>query len=354
TVDQSSTQPVPDAETQASLDHAERLSRAFAWSAKRIRPSVVEIITGRRVRTGHPFFQRDAIMTGTGSGLIVDERGYILTNHHVIQDVQGVVVSLHDGRKFDAKLVGADPMADLAVLKIEAADLVPATFAEPKNLSVGQWVLAVGSPFGLELTVTAGIVSATGRRDLDFTSPNSYENFIQTDAAINPGSSGGPLVNLRGEVVGINTAIQTRDGGYLGIAFAIPVDMARNVVNSLVETGTLVRAYLGVRTVPMDPRIKTALQYEGEYGLVIAGVMADTPAATAGLQRADIITHVDGQPMLDMGVFTRSLALKQPGEHCEITIFRDQSLMKIDTTLTSHPGNLPQPNQTGRKSWVND
>ncbi|MDG2424772.1 MAG: trypsin-like peptidase domain-containing protein [Phycisphaerales bacterium] len=347
-------QPAPDAETLESLAHAERLSKAFAWSANRIRPSVVEIATGRRVRTGHPFYRRDAIVTGTGSGVIVDEGGFILTNHHVIKDVEGIVVSLHDGREFHARLVGADPMADLAVLKIEGNDLVAATFAPSGKLSIGQWVLAVGSPFGLELTVTAGIVSATGRRSLDFSSPHMYENYIQTDAAINPGSSGGPLVNLRGEVVGINTAIQTKDGGYLGIAFAIPVDMARNVVDSLVQTGSLVRPFLGITTLDLDNPIRHALGYEGDNGVIVYSVLENSPAYQAGILRADIITHLDNEPVLDMGLLSRTLALKQPGDQCQLTIYRDKKPVTIKVTLAPHPGNIPLSGQTRGKNWMND
>ncbi|MCH2133114.1 MAG: trypsin-like peptidase domain-containing protein [Phycisphaerales bacterium] len=343
----------PDAETQASLDHAQRLSKAFAWSAARISPSVVEISTGRRVRTGHPLFQRDAIVTGTGSGVIVDANGFILTNYHVIEDVQGVVVSLSDGRQFNARVVGADAMADLAVLKIDASDLTAATFADPAELAVGQWVLAVGSPFGLEMTVTAGIISATGRRQLDFTSPNAYENYIQTDAAVNPGNSGGPLVNLRGEVVGINTAIQTRDGGYLGISFAIPVDMARNVVDSIVEHGTIERGFLGVTVAALDNRIRSALDYPGEDGVVVTGVLNDSPAAKSGLQRADIIAVLDGEAVADMSQFRRTIALKPPGTTCTLTVHRDGQARMIQVTLVQNPGLRTTESGQGR-SWVND
>ena len=354
TTAQGGERPEPDAETLASLAHAERLSKAFAWSAERIRPSVVEISTGRRVQTGHPFFNRQTMVTGTGSGVIVDARGFILTNYHVIENVQALVVSLHDGREFKARLVGADAMADLAVLKIEADDLIAATFAPPDDLSVGQWVLAVGSPFGLELTVTAGIVSATGRRSLDFSNPHMYENYIQTDAAINPGSSGGPLVNLRGEVVGINTAIQTKDGGYLGIAFAIPVDMARNVVDSLVETGSLVRPFLGVTTLELDNAIKQNLGYQGDHGVLVYSVLADSPAFKAGLQRADIITQLDDEPVLDMGLLSRTLALKHPGDECEMKIFRNREPITLKVTLEPHPGRIPLSGQTRGKNWVDD
>jgi serine protease Do len=326
----------PDAETRAALDHAKQLSKAFAWSASRIKPSVVEISTGRRVRS--PYIRRDTIVTGTGSGVIVAREGFILTNHHVIRDVEGVVVSLSDGRQFHARIIGVDSMADLAVLKIDATDLTPATFAPTNNLTIGQWVLAVGSPFGLEQTVTAGIVSAIGRRGLDFASANNYESFIQTDAAINPGSSGGPLVNLEGEVVGINTAIQSQDGSYLGIAFAIPVDMARNVVDSVMANGTVARGYLGVALQPLNQQIRTALGYSAEPGLIVDAVMGNAPADAAGLIRTDIITHLNGQRVSDVSLFRRTVALMAPGDSCTLRLFRQGQSHDVVVTLTQHPG----------------
>ena len=347
------TESQPDPETQQSLAHAQQLSKAFAWSAQRIRPSVVEISTGRRVNGRSRLAMPNTIVTGTGSGVIVDASGFILTNHHVVNGVQGVVVSLHDGRQFQARIVGSDPLADLAILKIEANDLTAATFADVEDIAVGQWVLAVGSPFGLELTVTAGIVSATGRRDLAFSSRGGYENYIQTDAAINPGSSGGPLVNLQGEVIGINTAIQTRDGGYLGIAFAIPVDMARNVVESLIENGKLARGFLGVTLVSMNSDIRDALNYKGRPGVLVSGIMAGSPADQGGIQRGDVITHLGNQPIVDPSMLRRTIALMEPGEACPLKVFRNGTTNTITVKLIQNPTVQVPPDRSGG-SWVND
>ncbi|TVQ31687.1 MAG: DegQ family serine endoprotease [Phycisphaeraceae bacterium] len=270
--------------------------------------------------------------SGVASGVIIDDSGHVLTNNHVVQGADEIEVTLHDRRTFSATVIGTDPQTDLAVLRIDASGLAPARLGDSDALEVGDWVLAIGNPFGFEQTVTAGIVSAKGRSQLGLA---DFEYFIQTDAAINPGNSGGALVNLEGQVVGINTAITTRTGGALGIGFAIPINMARHVADSLIDTGDVERGFLGVQIQPLTPEIAESFGHTGG-GALIGDVAENSPAARAGLQPGDIVTRFNGRPVRDMNEFRNYVASTSPGSSVEIHVFRDGSR----TTLQAEIGRL--------------
>lgn len=247
----------------------------------------------------HRFFRDDApeprFRPSSGSGFVVSADGYILTNNHVVDGADKIVVSLHDRREREATLVGADPLSDLALLKIDATDLPVVTLGSSENLEVGEWVLAIGSPFGFEYSVTAGIVSAKGRSLPD--ASGNYVPFIQTDVAINPGNSGGPLFNLDGKVVGINSQIFTRSGGFMGLSFAIPIDVAMEVVAQLKETGTVKRGWLGVLIQQVDRDLAESFGLDRPSGALVNQVFPDSPAAKAGLKEGDIILEFNGKPI---------------------------------------------------------
>lgn len=255
-----------------------------------------------------------------GSGVIVDaRRGYVLTNHHVIREAEQVVVTLKDRRRFPAKLVGTDPGTDIALLKIEASDLVALPFGDSDQLNVGDYVIAIGNPFGIGQTVTSGIVSALGRSGL---TPEGYEDFIQTDASINPGNSGGALVNLRGELVGINTAIVTPAGGNVGIGFAVPSNMARAVMNQIVRFGEVRRGRLGVEIVDLTPDLARSLGVAATEGAVIGGVQSGSPAEKAGLRERDVVVALNGRPIRSAAELRARLGLTPVGEEVELRVLR--------------------------------
>ncbi len=238
----------------------------------------------------------------------------------MVQGADEVKVTLSDKRQFIADVVGTDKATDLAVLKIEASGLFPARLGDSTELEVGQWVLAIGSPFGLEQTVTAGIVSAVGRANVGIT---DYEDFIQTDAAINPGNSGGPLVDLRGDVVGINTAIASRNGGYQGIGFAIPSSMARQVMESIIENGQVSRGYLGALIQDLNPELAESFGFDSTDGVLIGDVVADGPAAQAGLKPGDIVTKFDGHQATSANQLRNAIAATDPNSQMQIEVYRD-------------------------------
>ncbi len=310
----------PTAEQSDAMALAFDLSAAFEHAAATIEPSVVHITTSSRNRRG---FQKQ---TGVGSGVIVDKRGYILTNNHVIGSGQLLTVRLADHREVPAELVGTFEQSDLAVLKIEADDITPAQFADSEALKVGQWVLAVGSPFGFQQTVTAGIISAKGRGS--FAPQNAqdprvgmFQEYLQTDAAINPGNSGGPLVDLQGRVVGINTAIASSAGGNNGLGFTIPADIAQSVMHSIIEHGRVNRGWLGVEMQRLDPAKAHALDIEG--GVIIADARDDGPADKAGLRAGDIITALNGRTTENIVRLGNAIMLAQPGTPVEINYIRN-------------------------------
>jgi serine protease Do len=345
---------------------AEELSGAFRAVAKAMKPSVVSITATKKVnvnvdgRRGMPeefrrFFGEDfggeqfqtpapqnrresreyteqEIPAGLGSGVIISEDGYILTNNHVVAQADGLRVTLSDGRELEVeKVVGTDEKSDLAVLKVNATGLAAAKFGDSEALEVGDWVVAIGSPFGLAQTVTQGIVSATNRADMQIT---SYDDFIQTDAAINPGNSGGPLLNLQGEVIGINTAIASRSGSYNGIGFAIPSNTTRKVVENLIRNGRMIRGFVGLALAPLDSaRLAKANLPSDLRGVVVEEVYPDGPAAKAGLQPGDVIVGVNKKNVDSVPQLRNVIAGMAPGDVSEFRIQRENKAMTIEVKI---------------------
>jgi len=282
---------------------------------------------------------------GQGSGFIISADGYILTNNHVVGDADKVRVKLQDGRQYTAEIVGTDPPTDLAIIRIDEHDLPYLRLGDSNRLEVGDWVLAVGNPFGLSHTLTAGIVSAKGRSGIGI---NDYEDFIQTDAAINPGNSGGPLVDLDGRVVGINTAIFSRSGGYMGIGFAIPINMAKRIREQLVEHGRVTRGRIGAYIQELTPELAEAFKLDKAEGIVVARVMDDSPAQKAGLKQGDVILRMDGKKVERVTRFRNRIAFTAPGTRVRLAIVREGKHKTIDVTVgkleTDQQG---KPTETG-------
>lgn len=271
---------------------------------------------------------------GLGSGVIVSEDGYILTNNHVIENADEITVRFFDDEELDAEIVGTDPASDIAVLKVDTGNELPAiSLGDSENIRVGEMVLAIGSPLGQQFahSVSMGIVSASGRSSLGL---NSYENYIQTDAAINPGNSGGALINLDGELIGINTAIASRTGGYQGLGFAIPVNMARNVMEALITEGRVARGYLGITFGgEVDRTMARALGLENARGIVVGDVMSDGPAGEAGLKEGDVILELNGQRVQSWMDFRVKIGNRKPGDEITLGVFRDGERMDFDIEL---------------------
>lgn len=271
-------------------------------------------------------------MVGEGSGFLITADGHILTNNHVVGNAEKLEVLLHDGRRLEAKVVGTDKRTDVALIKVDAENLPVLPMGDSDALDVGEWVLAIGSPFGLTGTVTSGIVSATGRNSMGIT---DYENFIQTDAAINPGNSGGPLVNLRGEAVGINTAIISRSGGYNGIGFAIPMNMARQICDQLMHSGSVTRGYLGIVIQPVTAELAPAFGLSEATGILVGDLSGDGPAAAAGIQRGDVIVSLDGEPVRDVASFRNRVAMIKPETQVTLEVLRDGTRKTVPITIGS-------------------
>jgi serine protease Do len=275
--------------------------------------------------------QRRIPVRGMGSGFIVSADGIILTNAHVVKDASEVIVKLIDRREYRASVLGSDPKTDVAVLRIEARDLPVVTLGSAKDLRAGEWVLAIGSPFGFENTVTAGVVSAKARSlPHDRSVP-----FIQTDVAVNPGNSGGPLFNARGEVVGMNSQIYSRSGGYQGVSFAIPVDVAIRVKDQIVATGQVQHARLGVMVQEVDQGLADSFQLDRPEGALIASVAQDSPAEKAGLQPGDVIRSANGQPIQAAGDLTAIVGLSRPGERVRMEVWRQGRTIQVTAQLAS-------------------
>ncbi|MEW6127089.1 MAG: Do family serine endopeptidase [Acidobacteriota bacterium] len=334
--------------TQAQLPTPQDLSRTFVGIAKQVKPAVVNIDTVEEVKRSTssrqsnpiPFFDfGDSVprrQRGTGSGVIISQDGYILTNNHVAGNASKLKVKLTDGREFTAKLVGSDPETDLAVIKIDAQSLPFAKLGDSEKVEQGEWVIALGSPFGLEQTMTAGIVSALGR---DLGAQAQFTKFIQTDASINPGNSGGPLVNMNGEIIGINSMIFSRSGASEGVGFAIPSSLASKVYSQIVKNGKVTRAYLGVNPRDLTPAIARSLGYKGgTTGALIANIPSQSgPAAKAGLQSGDIITEVDGKAIKTSKELVETVADLPVGKQINLKFVREGTEQSANVVLAERP-----------------
>mgnify|MGYP001547962730 CR=1 FL=1 len=272
---------------------------------------------------------------GQGTGFIISQDGYILTNSHVVKDADIVKVKLATGKEFKAKLVGADEQSDVAVIKVNAKDLPYLKLGDSDSLEVGEWVVAIGNPFGLTQTVTAGIVSAKGRSRVGIL---EYEDFIQTDAAINPGNSGGPLLNLDGKVVGMNTAIMSRSGGSMGIGLAIPANMMKRLKEQLISKGSVSRGYLGIAIQDLTPELAASFGLDDERGILVADVQAGTAAAEAKLQSGDVIKSLNGRPVMDSSSFRNKIALYGPGAKVRIALVRNGKELRKTVELRDKDG----------------
>ena len=322
---------------------------SFNTAVQRAQPSVVNISTSKEIRAprhpllNDPLFRRffgdqpteDAQRASSlGSGVIVSSAGYVLTNHHVVEAADEIEVALHDGKKLLAKVVGNDPDTDLAVLRIDAENLPSITFGSSDALKVGDVVLAIGNPFNFGQTVTAGIVSALGRTGLGI---NTFENFIQTDAAINPGNSGGALVDAGGNLVGINTAIFTRSGTSSGIGFAIPVSTAKMVLEQIVKSGSVTRGWIGVEVDVITPPVAESFRLGSTRGALIAGVLRGGPADKAGIRPGDVLLEVEGRPVADPTSMLNLIAALPPGASARMKFKREGKDLDAEITIGRRP-----------------
>ena len=359
--------------TAPQLPMAGGSGKNFVEIAKSVKPAVVNIAAMRNGKSGEgpqssplddPFFrkffgeeffkrdapQREPKERGQGSGVIVEANGLIITNNHVVNKADEIRVFLSDKREFKGKLIGTDAKTDIAVVKIEATGLPTIPWADSAQLEVGEFVLAVGSPFGLTQTVTMGIVSAVGRASMGIA---EYEDFIQTDAAINPGNSGGALVNVRGELVGINTAIFSQSGGNMGIGFAVPSNLSRAIMDQLVRTGKVVRGWLGVAIQDLTPELATQFGITDTKGVLVSDVMDDSPAKRAGFERADVIVEYDGKPM-DSPTHLRNAVAQTPiGKKVSVKLIREKKPKTLEVSIAEQPKSLGQPSaEESRESAV--
>jgi serine protease Do len=359
--------PHPYAQT-GGIENLRQTSKAFSAVAQKVSPSVVfinveslqEVPTGPGglpPGQGSPFdddlFKRffgdqfgelpqqrapeKRQVMGQASGFVfspdtglIPGKALILTNNHVVEGASKIRVTFQDGRKFNAKIKGTDPRSDIAVLEIEADDVPALKLGDSSKLEVGEWVVAIGNPFGLSHTLTVGVVSAKGRTSLGL---SDYEDFIQTDAAINPGNSGGPLVNLDGEVIGINTAIFSRSGGYMGIGFAIPINMARKIARQLVEVGEVTRGFLGISIQDFTPELAESFGVESQNGILVAQVSEDSPAQKAGIKQGDIIVEFQGEAVKNTGTFRNQVSFVPPGTKVDINVIRQGKKLELAVVI---------------------
>ena len=315
----------------------------FSEAARKAIPSVVNISATRQVHRRNPLlddpaFQRffgerfslpPETQLSLGSGVIVSGEGYILTNDHVVDGVSDIQVTLHDGRTVAGKIVGTDPDTDLAVVRVAASGLTPITFGESDRARVGDVVLAIGDPFSVGQTVTMGIVSAVGREIVS----NPYGSFIQTDAAINPGNSGGALVDVNGNLIGINTLIFSRSGGYQGIGFAIPVGLAKRVMEQIIETGGVTRGWFGIEVTDITPELAESLGLKATNGAIVGAIERGSPAEKSGMKLGDVILSVDGRPMPDTSTTLNAIAAMPPGKSVPVKILRQAREMQLDVIV---------------------
>lgn len=359
--------PIYAAEDTA-ITNLKQTGKAFATIAKEVSPAVVSIQTDQTVADGAetvdseqydsedippPFLEffkqfdpynlpsRRQPMIRQGSGFIISKDGYIVTNNHLVQNATKITVKLFNNDEYTAKIIGTDPQSDIAVIKIDGKNLPTVVLGDSDTLEVGEWVVAVGSPFGLSHSLSAGILSAKGRSSVGLA---DYENFLQTDAAINPGNSGGPLLNLEGQVIGINTAIFSRSGGNMGIGFAIPINMAKSVIDQLIKKGSVVRGYMGVKIQPLTTDLATSFGITDKNGILVAQVESNTPAEKAGLKQGDVITSLDGKRVENIGDFRNSIASSLPGSKHALGILRDNKPMQLEIVV----GNLSDSNSASK------
>ena len=332
---------------------------SYSNAVKKAMPAVVNIFTSKKSRSNphqelfdDPAFRHffgDQLEdpepqaqpeNSLGSGVIVSNQGLILTNNHVIATADSIEVALSDGRKMSATVVGTDPDSDLALIKVDANDLPAITFASSDALNVGDVVLAIGNPFGVGQTVTQGIVSALGRSHLGI---NIYENFIQTDASINPGNSGGALINTEGNLVGINSAIYSRSGGSMGIGFAIPTTLARQVMEQIAAQGNVTRGWIGIEAQDITPELAESFRLNKAQGALIAGVLKHSPADRAGLRAGDILVAIEGKPVTDSGSMLNLIAALQPNQKATMQIVRDGNIANVAIIIGKRPKPVEAP-----------
>jgi serine protease DegQ len=350
----SSVVPVIESPGLASPSGTGSAPNSLRDAAKTASPAVVSINTSKapdsRLQNADPWFRfffgdqgQGQPQAGLGSGVIVSEAGYILTNNHVIEEADQIEVILNDGRKDVAQVIGTDPETDLAILKINQTNLPVITLGNSDALSIGDQVLAIGNPFGVGQTVTSGIVSALGRTQLGI---NTFENFIQTDAAINPGNSGGALVDIRGHLMGINTAIYSRSGGSMGIGFAIPTSTARSVMDAIVRDGKVTRGWIGVEPQDLTPELAESFSVTPGTGVIITGVLQNGPAAQAGIRPGDVVTQVGDKPVGNVAQLLSAVAALTPGTPSSLEIVRKDGKQRVQIT----PGkrSLPRPQANNR------
>jgi serine protease Do/serine protease DegQ len=350
--------PVPSSpQAAAGLGIAEALQLGFVDVAQHVRPAVVHLGTIQRAKSRRgpnlpqgnddPFFRdffnqffgsegpdsrSEFRRPGLGSGVIIDKRGLVLTNFHVVKGADEILIRLSDKREYRGQILGTDPKTDLAVVKFHPdQEITVASLGNSDALRVGEWAIAIGNPFGLDQTVTVGVISATGRSDVGIA---TYENFIQTDASINPGNSGGPLVNLKGQVIGINTAIVAAGQG---IGFAIPINMVKRVVDQLVDKGKVVRGWLGVALQPLSPDLAQSLGLAGTNGAVVGSTITGSPASQAGLQQGDVIIAYDSTPVDDYRHVQRLVAETRVGKSVTLQIVRKKQKMDVAVTIAEVP-----------------
>ncbi len=328
--------PVPSAAGMVRL--------SFSEAAKRAIPAVVNISATRQVRRRSPLLEDPAFQRffgdrfnlppetqlSLGSGVIVSREGYILTNDHVVDGVTDIQVTLNDGRTLTGKIVGTDTETDLAVVRISATGLTPITFGQSDRAQVGDVVLAIGDPFSVGQTVTMGIISAVGR---EIGSANPFGSFIQTDAAINPGNSGGALVDTAGNLIGINTLIFSRSGGYQGIGFAIPVSLAKRVMEQIIETGTVTRGWFGVDVADISPELAESLGLKGTRGAIVGAIERGSPAEKAGMKLGDVITTINGKAVADVSTALNAIAEVPPGKAAAVRILRRTQELNLEVMV---------------------
>jgi len=365
---------------KADLETLRNTGEIFAEVAAKVSPAVVFISTEQQVTQRLPeywnpfedfendeffrrFFgpqfrqrqqqqqprERKQVRRSQGSGVIISPDGYILTNNHVVKDANAITVKLADDRELKAKIVGTDPETDIAVIKVDGNDLPTAPIGDSDQLKVGQWVLAIGNPFGLSHTVTAGIVSAKGRTNIGLPDVQ-FQDFIQTDAAINFGNSGGPLINIDGQVIGINSAIYSSSGGYMGIGFAIPVNIAKYVYDQIVSEGKVVRGYIGIYGQDVTPEMAELLGAKGQKGIVVHKLVEDSPAAKAGIENGDIIIKKDGKDIESWDTFRNQVARTSPSTKIDLTVIRDGKEKEFTIELATRPGQTAQVDEEEKEA----